>query len=231
MTQIRKFEIEIKQDFYLARPSVVYDEQRDPCVPSPCGLNAECRNINGVPSCSCLRGYLGSPPSCRHECTINAECTSNQACIRNKCQDPCPGSCGINAVCNVFSHTPVCTCIDGYVGDPFTNCNRAPPPARDPPVDPCYPSPCGTNAQCNDGACSCLPEYHGDPYSGCRPECVLNSDCPRDRACLRSKCVDPCPGTCALNAICEVINHVPMCSCPAGLSGNAFVQCQPQQSK
>lgn len=96
--------------------------------------------------------------------------------------------------------------------------------------DPCNPSPCGPNSQCNSGVCTCIPEYQGDPYSGCRPECVLNSDCLRDKACLRSKCTDPCPGTCALNAICEVINHIPMCSCPRGMEGNAFVQCQPLQS-
>lgn len=99
----------------------------------------------------------------------------------------------------------------------------------DTPRDPCYPSPCGANAQCNGGECTCLPEYHGDPYAGCRPECVLNSDCSRDKACLRSKCVDPCPGTCAQNAVCEVINHIPMCNCPPGMEGNAFVACRPVQ--
>lgn len=77
--------------------------------------------------------------------------------------------------------------------------------------------------------CSCLPEFHGDPYSGCRPECVLNSDCPRDKACLRSKCVDPCVGTCAQTAKCDVINHVPMCTCPPGTEGNAFIQCRQVQ--
>lgn len=98
--------------------------------------------------------------------------------------------------------------------------------------DPCNPSPCGSNAQCNAGTCTCLPEYQGDPYVGCRPECVLNSDCPRDKACLRSKCVNPCSlDACAQNAICEVINHVPMCRCPPGFEGNALVQCQPVQCK
>lgn len=93
--------------------------------------------------------------------------------------------------------------------------------------DPCNPSPCGSNTLCNNGICSCIREYHGDPYTGCRPECVLNSDCPQNKACLRSKCVDPCPGTCSQNAICEVLNHIPMCSCPRGMEGNAFVQCRP----
>lgn len=91
--------------------------------------------------------------------------------------------------------------------------------------DPCNPSPCGLNSQCNAGTCTCLPEYHGDPYRECRPECVLNNDCPRNKACVSRKCVDPCPGTCGINAECSVYNHVPMCTCTQGFIGNAFVQC------
>lgn len=94
-----------------------------------------------------------------------------------------------------------------------------------PAHDACNPSPCAANAECNNGICSCLPGLQGDPYTVCRPECVLNSDCPRDKACLRSKCVNPCPGTCAPNAICTVLNHIPTCSCPNGMEGNAFIQC------
>ena len=224
----------------------IQDEVRDPCYPSPCGIHSQCRNINGIPSCSCLEAYIGSPPNCRPECSINSECSSDKACIREKCRDPCPGACGISAQCNIINHTPICSCIAGYTGDPFINCVPAPPKRKifrpihktpfnvskiiaSQPVldDPCNPSPCGPNAECQNGICSCLREYQGDPYSGCRPECVLNSDCPRDKACLRSKCVDPCPGTCGQNALCEVINHIPMCSCPGGMAGNAFVQCRP----
>lgn len=96
-------------------------------------------------------------------------------------------------------------------------------------TDPCNPSPCGANAQCRNGICTCLPEYEGDPYTSCRPECVLNSDCPKTRACLRNKCKDPCAGTCGSNAICEVINHIPSCSCPERTTGNPFVSCSPVQ--
>lgn len=200
-------------------------ENVDPCVPTPCGPFSQCVNRNGIPSCQCLNTYVGAPPNCRPECSVRSECPGNKACIRNKCIDPCPGLCGINAICNVFNHVPLCVCIDGYVGDPFVNCNQA--ATHNEPIqrDPCNPSPCGPNAQCLDGQCSCLSEYQGDPYSGCRPECVLNSDCPKDKACLRNKCKDPCPGTCGQNAICNVINNIPMCSCPQGLSGNAFIQC------
>lgn len=99
-----------------------------------------------------------------------------------------------------------------------------------PNIDPCFPSPCGSNAMCNDGICTCLPEYQGDPYTGCRPECIINDECPRNKACIKYKCKDPCPGTCGQNAICNVYNHIPMCRCPDGLSGNAFIECRPYQS-
>lgn len=65
-----------------------------PCHPSPCGPNSQCREINGQGVCSCIQGYIGSPPSCRPECVINSECPLNEACINQKCIDPCPGSCG-----------------------------------------------------------------------------------------------------------------------------------------
>lgn len=98
----------------------------NPCVPSPCGPNAQCEAFGSSPSCACVNGYFGSPPNCRPECTINSDCPSNRACIRNKCVDPCPGSCGLNALCNVFNHIPICTCYEGYTGDPFSNCYPRP---------------------------------------------------------------------------------------------------------
>lgn len=162
--------------------------------------------------------------------------------MREKCQDPCPGSCGISAECSVINHTPICTCPSGYTGDPFNNCFPEQPSklltkkcniqsfnnvllVEVLPEDPCSPSPCGPNAQCENGICTCSPEYQGDPYRGCRPECVLNTDCSKDKACLKSKCVDPCPGTCGQNAECTVINHIPTCTCRQGFAGNAFVLC------
>lgn len=215
----------------LAPPVEPQPVPSNPCVPSPCGPNSQCRDIGGAPSCSCLNNYIGNPPNCRPECSINSECSSNLACIREKCRDPCPGSCGANARCEVINHTPTCTCPEGFTGDPFTNCYPKPPEEPPAPKDPCNPSPCGANAQCDNGICTCLPEYQGDPYRGCRPECVLNNDCPRDKACIRSKCKDPCPGTCGQNAECSVINHIPTCTCIQGYIGNAFVLCSPIPSE
>lgn len=97
------------------------------------------------------------------------------------------------------------------------------------PRRPCEPSPCGSNAICRErngaGSCSCQPQYFGDPYTGCRPECILSSDCAKDRACINNKCNDPCPGTCGLNAQCRVINHVPSCSCLPGYTGDSLRSC------
>lgn len=98
-------------------------------------------------------------------------------------------------------------------------------------TDPCNPSPCGPNAKCDNGICTCIPEYQGDPYNGCRPECVLSNDCPRDKACIRNKCIDPCPGTCGQNAECAVVNHVPICTCIPGYEGNAFIICSKKQGR
>lgn len=45
------------------------------------------------------------------------------------------------------------------------------------------------------------------------------------------KCNDPCPGSCAPNALCKVISHTPRCSCPSGYNGDPFTQCIIQQGK
>lgn len=200
----------------------------NPCQPSPCGPNSECRQSGDSPSCSCREGFIGSPPNCRPECVSNSECSSHLACIAGKCKDPCPGICGQNAECHVISHTPNCICITGFIGDPFTSCTT-PPTAVEEIRTPCQPSPCGANAQCREqngaGACICLPEYIGNPYEGCRPECVLNTDCPSNKACINNKCKDPCPGTCGQNANCQVINHLPSCTCIVGYTGDPFRYC------
>jgi hypothetical protein len=112
--------------FCAAPPSPAPAAPVNPCVPSPCGPNSLCQATGEVPSCSCLVGYVGSPPNCRPECVISSECASNLACLREKCRDPCPGSCGAGAQCNVINHTPVCTCPAGFTGDPFTNCFPTP---------------------------------------------------------------------------------------------------------
>lgn len=92
------------------------------CSPSPCGPNSQCRNVNEQAVCSCIVGYLGTPPNCRPECVQSSECPLTQACNNQKCIDPCLGACGIGAICHVINHNPVCSCQERFTGDPFTRC-------------------------------------------------------------------------------------------------------------
>lgn len=123
----------------------------------------------------------------------------------------------------------MCICLINFVGDPFTQCTPQQVHPVNDPLTPCFPNPCGSNAECREqnsaGACECLPNYFGNPYEGCRPECILNSDCPSSRACIRNKCIDPCPGTCGQNANCHVVNHLPSCQCYVGYTGDPYRFC------
>ena len=91
------------------------------------------------------------------------------------------------------------------------------------------PDPCGRYAQCRNvggvAACSCLPGYVGVPPN-CRPECLIHSECPSNRACIDEKCRDPCPGACAAGAECTVIMHNAVCRCQQGYEGDPFTGCR-----
>lgn len=94
----------------------------NPCQPSPCGLYSNCRALNGHAVCSCIPNYVGAPPNCRPECMSSSECSQDKSCINERCKDPCPGTCGNNALCRVVNHNPICSCSPGYSGDPFVRC-------------------------------------------------------------------------------------------------------------
>lgn len=108
--------------FTAVLPNLFQQVPIDPCASSPCGFNSLCQNNGGSAACSCLPSFIGMPPNCRPECVINSECPSSEACIRQSCRNPCLGSCGTGAQCHVLNHIPVCTCQEGYTGDPFTSC-------------------------------------------------------------------------------------------------------------
>lgn len=141
-----------------------------------------------------------------------------------------PNICGLNAECHVVSHSAICECVPEFYGDPFVQCSRRENIIQlQEAYNPCDPSPCGPNAMCREqnyvGVCQCIDQYQGNPYDGCRPECVLNSDCATSKACVRNRCEDPCAGTCGPHAICQVVNHLPACTCEYGYTGDSYRYC------
>ena len=82
------------------------------------------------------------------ECVENTDCSSGESCVNNKCEDVCrlDGVCGTNADCRTRNHVPLCSCREGFNGDPRIGCNRVIACARD--VE------CPTNMMCAFGVCS-----------------------------------------------------------------------------
>lgn len=102
---------------------------KNPCIPSPCGYYARCRDVDGKAVCSCLPGYEGHPPECMPGCVVNSDCPDDQACFSTdnvrQCSDPCEGAegfCGAGAVCITHSHLTSCYCPEGTFGDALTAC-------------------------------------------------------------------------------------------------------------
>lgn len=98
-------------------------------------------------------------------------------------------------------------------------------------ADTCNNIICGPNAVCEDSngalTCKCLPDFHGNPYVSCRPQCVVNSDCAPELACLNNKCESPCKDICGLGSLCRTVNHHAVCYCENGHTGDPYVRCQP----
>lgn len=71
-----------------------------------------------------FKGYFGDPyRSCQAECVTNSECPSHKpSCVYNQCVDPCKGSCGHQANCQLRGATPICSCPKDMTGDPFVSC-------------------------------------------------------------------------------------------------------------
>lgn len=64
------------------------------------------------------------PPDITVGCRTDRDCPDYTACENTKCINPCAvrDPCARNAYCKVINHQPVCTCPDGYIGDPTTSC-------------------------------------------------------------------------------------------------------------
>lgn len=93
---------------------------------SQCGPNTIHVNATTTCTCQCKPDYVGDHPhlGCRPTgCILNSDCPSDLACLSTQCTDPCPGVCGINALCSVTNHRPFCYCKPGFNGNPYDGCS------------------------------------------------------------------------------------------------------------
>ena len=199
----------------------------NPCDYISCGKGS-CQIVDHGAVCACFTGYT----------LINNKCEDIDECL----QEPCHES----AICKNAPGNFICTCPEGLVGDPIRGgCRKAGECFSD--VDcpdsavcenskcknPCESTNvCGTDAICRTAShtvtCRCPQNTKGDPKVACqRIECSDNNECAASKSCVNSKCVDPCslPNACGQNANCITDNHVGVCSCLPGTTGNPLLGC------
>lgn len=136
----------------------------NPCESDSCGIHAECIPVDHAAQCRCLQDYIGNPyVECLPTigCRADSDCPESEACSNGKCTSPC--ECGLNAICDVIDHRPICQCPPGYEGDARLGCI--------PPANPCNPNPCGENALCEldrgNPICFCPKGLTGNPFERC----------------------------------------------------------------
>lgn len=200
----------------------------DPCEFAKCGKGT-CDVVDHRAICACNAGYRLS----------NDRCEDVNECLE---QRPCHAS----ALCQNMPGAHLCVCPEGLLGDPAVGC-RAPGECimeADCPTNaicrnghchnPCEDNVCGENAVCTTVdhtiTCDCAPHSRGDPFTKCtKMECEDKNECSRSKTCVDFKCVDPCTvgNVCGTNAECSTVNHVGVCSCPTGTTGNPQLGCVP----
>lgn len=201
----------------------------DPCH-GTCGVGANCYVINHNPICQCPPGHVGDPfsmcilpPGTFSFLLFRVHATKILTSVLD---------CNLLIYLKIFLFFIIIYFITAtfhYTNHIFLNkIFVVAEPIPNIPLNPCDPSPCGPNSICQirEGrpVCSCLANYLGSPPY-CRPECIMNSECPFDKACMSEKCQNPCTQSCGLNAKCNVVNHTPYCTCLPGYEGDAFVSC------
>lgn len=198
-----------------------------PCDLTSCG-KGNCQVRDHKATCACYEGYQ----------LVNDVCEDINECLSQPCHS--------TAFCNNLPGSYSCQCPEGLIGDPLQAGCRDPNEClsdADCPASascqnsrcrsPCErQNACGLNANCQAQAhqaiCTCPLNSRGDPTIECvHIECADNDDCSGEKACLDSKCIDPCslPNACGALARCSVQNHIGVCSCEAGSTGDAKLGC------
>lgn len=170
----------------------------NPCVyEHPCAPQAECTVQNHLALCKCPPSLEGNPyTACRAR--IEPECTED---------GDCPS---------------LLACFNGHCKNPCTE------------LEPCQrPAMCQTvsTLPVRTMICECPPGYISSGSGTCKAtppvktigECIDDSECPTDRACINAICRDPCD--CGPNSECRIKDHKPICSCLPGYDGNPNLEC------
>ena len=198
-----------------------------------CNVNERCESGRCSAVCrdnnECPEGYRCSNGKCllasQDRCESDNECDDHLACRSTakgytECTNVCESIlCGRNAVCKVRDHSPVCECLENFIGNPLDNrfgcvaiqCRTHENCSSDRVcdnykcIDPClYGNVCGHNAQCivkdHTAVCRCKEGFEGDSLIGCSP-------------------IDYCSRTvCHRSAICKNKIGGYECVCPEGRS-------------
>lgn len=244
---------------------VVRCERIDHCAKQVCHSTAICSNKLQGYECHCPpEKNIGSPygePGCRgpNECPNgNSDCPPTAICEMNfngllMCQNPCErrNACGPNAICSILNRQHICTCPDGFAGNPKdTNrgCVRIPSVCQTETNCPagmicdsgkCRPpcfseKDCAVNEKCSDNICLLRCSTDQECLSGeickhqiCQVGCRNDNECSYKETCILNNCKNMCdtPTTCGSNALCTMVAHHPVCTCPQGFTGNAKLGC------
>ena len=145
---------------------------------------------------------------------MDDECPDYAACRNRQCINPCAilDPCAPLATCQVVNHQPVCTCPDGFIGSPQTECR----PREFLRITPHL-------LWQNEDTAGNTHYFLAAP----QPECVTSPECPLHLACIQQQCQDPCTAhACGVNAECSVKNHIPLCTCLRGYEGDPKRICE-----
>ncbi|CAL4121255.1 unnamed protein product, partial [Meganyctiphanes norvegica] len=127
--------------------------------------------------------------------------------------------------CDIHDDEGYCCSESGWCGNKKNHCKS---PGRNLREEACSGIACGENGECfwdevqKKADCRCKGNDQYDPSTGQCQECVGNSNCQHDQACLSGTCRRVCDGACATGGQCTSQNHVAKCTCNGELKGNPY---------